>query len=52
VRHSGLRLLYKEACELVDQLGQINFEHVPREMNVNADRLANLAMDQAETITD
>ena len=52
VRHSGLRLLYKEACELVDQLGQINFEHVPREMNVNADRLANLAMDQAEAITD
>ena len=52
VRHSGLRWLSNAACELGDQLGQINFEHVPREMNVNADRLPNLAMDQAAAITD
>jgi probable phosphoglycerate mutase len=47
VRNPGLLPLYREACRLVSMLGSVRFEHVPRELNVEADRLANLAMDEA-----
>jgi probable phosphoglycerate mutase len=45
VRHPGLRPLHKQATELVATLDRVCFEHVPREQNKEADRLANLAMD-------
>jgi probable phosphoglycerate mutase len=48
VRHPGLRRLHQEASALVTQLEQARFEHVPRASNTEADRLANLAMDEAE----
>ena len=47
VKHAGLQPLYEEARSLVRQLGRVTFEHVRREMNRDADRLANEAMDEA-----
>ncbi len=47
VKHPGLQPLYQEARELVARLARVRFEHVRRELNKEADRLANLAMDQA-----
>ena len=48
VKHRGLKPLAAEARLLVMQLERVDFEHVPREENAEADRLANLAMDEAE----
>lgn len=48
VKNPGLQGLHKEARRLVDRFDRVSFEHVPREMNREADRLANLAMDEAE----
>lgn len=47
VRNPGLQRLYAESLRLVGKLPKVTFEHVPRTMNVEADRLANLAMDEA-----
>lgn len=47
VKHPGLIPLHAEAQRLVAQLDRVAFEHVRREQNANADRLANLAMDAA-----
>ena len=47
VKNAGLQPLYEEACGLVRQIGRVTFEHVRREFNRDADRLANLAMDEA-----
>lgn len=47
VRHPGLQPLHQEARALITRLGRVTFEHVRRERNREADRLANLAMDQA-----
>jgi probable phosphoglycerate mutase len=47
VKHPGLQPLYNEARALVARLARVRFEHVRRELNKEADRLANLAMDQA-----
>lgn len=47
VKHPGLQPLYTEARELVARLTRVGFEHVRRELNKEADRLANLAMDEA-----
>ena len=46
VRHPGLQPLYQQACALAARLDRVVFEHVRREQNKDADRLANLAMDQ------
>ena len=46
VRHPALQRLHKEARALVECFEQISFEHVPRTSNTEADRLANLAMDE------
>ena len=51
VRHHGLRPLHQQACELVARLDRVVFEHVPRASNADADRLANVAMDEAEAET-
>ena len=47
MKHPGLQPLYREACALVARLTRVRFEHVRRELNKEADRLANLAMDEA-----
>jgi probable phosphoglycerate mutase len=47
VKHPGLQPLYEQARSLVRQLGAVKFEHVRRELNKDADRLANEAMDEA-----
>jgi len=48
VKNPGLQTLHAEARRLVWQLGPVRFEHVRREANTDADRLANEAMDQAQ----
>jgi ribonuclease HI len=47
VKNEGLQPLYARARRLVRELGQVRFEHVRREFNKDADRLANEAMDEA-----
>jgi len=47
VRNPGLQPLYEEARALARQIGRVTFEHVRREFNGDADRLANEAMDAA-----
>jgi probable phosphoglycerate mutase len=49
VKNPGLQPLYEQACALVKQIGRVRFEHVRRELNKEADRLANEAMDEAST---
>ena len=48
VKHPNLQPLYAQARLLAAKLGRVRFEHVPRELNKEADRLSNLGMDQAE----
>lgn len=45
VKNEGLKPLYLQARMLVMQLGDVRFEHVPREQNKDADRLSNVGMD-------
>jgi ribonuclease HI len=47
VKHPGLRPLYAKARLLAHEIGRVTFEHVRRESNAHADRLANAAMDEA-----
>ena len=47
VKNPGLQPLFQDARSLVNRIGHVTFEHVRREMNKEADRLANLAMDEA-----
>ena len=47
VKNLGLQPLYEDARSLVRQIGRVTFEHVRREFNKDADRLANEAMDEA-----
>ena len=47
VKHPGLRPLWEEARSLARQIRAVQFEHVRRELNEDADRLANEAMDEA-----
>jgi ribonuclease HI len=46
VKHPGLRPLYAKARLLANEIGRVTFEHVRRESNTHADRLANAAMDE------
>jgi ribonuclease HI len=48
VKNEGLLPLVARARLLLMELGNVRFEHVRREMNKEADRLSNLAMDLAE----
>lgn len=50
VKSDGLKPLYGRARLLAHSIGQVTFEHVRRELNKEADRLANLAMDEAEKV--
>ncbi len=47
VKHPGLQPLHEEARSLARRIGRVTFEHVRREFNKDADRLANEAMDEA-----
>jgi ribonuclease HI len=47
VKNPGLQPLYEEARRLIGKIGRVTFEHVRREFNKDADRLANEAMDAA-----
>ena len=47
VKNPGLQPLHEEARALARQIGRVTFEHVRREFNKDADRLANEAMDEA-----
>jgi ribonuclease HI len=46
VKSPGLQPLYEEARSLIRRIGRVSFEHVRREFNKDADRLANEAMDE------
>lgn len=45
VKNAGLQPLHKRASLLVMQIGNVTFQHVPREKNKDADRLSNVGMD-------
>lgn len=47
VKHPGLQPLHANARMLAHQIGHVTFEHVRREFNAHADRLANTAMDES-----
>ena len=47
VKSPGLQPLFERARALARQIGRVTFEHVRREFNADADRLANEAMDEA-----
>jgi probable phosphoglycerate mutase len=51
VKNPGLQPLYEEARRLVRRVGRVTFQHVRRELNKDADRLANEAMDEAARAT-
>jgi ribonuclease HI len=51
VRNPGLQPLFAEAQALVRRIGHVVFEHVRRELNRDADSLANEAMDAAAAET-
>ena len=51
VKNPGLQPLYEEAVSLARRIGRVTFEHVRREFNKDADRLANEAMDEAASST-
>ena len=48
IKNPGLQPLAARARLLMMELGKVTFEHVRRELNKEADRLSNLAMDEAE----
>jgi probable phosphoglycerate mutase len=52
VKNEGLKPLYGRARLLAERIGRVTYEHVRRELNAQADRLANLAMDEAAAQTD
>ena len=46
VRNAKLQKLHGEATVLAEKIGQVKYEHIPREKNKEADKLANKAMDE------
>lgn len=46
VKSTSLKPLYEQARKLAAQLAYFSIEHVPRELNAEADRLANEALDE------
>ena len=45
IKNKNLMRLHREVRDLADGFERISYEHVPRERNVEADRLANLGVD-------
>ena len=52
VKNAGLLPLFRQARSLAEGLERIVYEHVRREHNKDADRLANIAMDEGTKIRD
>jgi len=50
VKNPGLQRLHDRASLLIERLDRVEFEFVPRDLNKQADRLANEAMDEAAGI--
>lgn len=50
VKNEGLKPLHGQARLLAARIGRVTYEHVRRELNAEADRLANHAMDEAERL--
>jgi ribonuclease HI len=48
VNNPGLKLLQAQARQMIARLESFSIQHVPRELNYEADRLANQALDAAE----
>jgi ribonuclease HI len=48
VKNAGLKPLVAEARALIQRFESVKLEHVRRELNVEADRLANAGIDEAE----
>jgi probable phosphoglycerate mutase len=48
VKHPGLQPLHQAARALASHLKRVRFEHVGRDLNAHADRLANDAMDRGQ----
>jgi ribonuclease HI len=46
VKNAGLQPLHQQARAIAESLERVVYEHVRREQNKEADRLANLAMDE------
>jgi len=46
VKNEGLKPLHGQARLLAHRIGRVEYEHIRRELNAEADRLANLAMDE------
>jgi probable phosphoglycerate mutase len=46
VKNEGLKPLHAKARLTAHRIGRVTYEHVPREKNKEADRLANEAMDE------
>ena len=49
VKNAGLQPLHARARVLAHDIGRVTYEHVRREANAHADRLANAAMDDAQS---
>jgi ribonuclease HI len=52
VKNAGLQPLHGRARLLAARIGRVRFTHVRRELNKEADRLANLAMDEEQKTED
>jgi ribonuclease HI len=48
VKNPGLKRVWAQARQMIARLESFSIEHVPREQNREADRLANQALDAAE----
>lgn len=46
VKHPEISVLNKKAKELLKNFKEVTIRHIPRELNREADRLANLAIDE------
>jgi len=52
VKNSGLQPLYRQARELVEKFGGFTINHIGRDKNKKADKLANQAMDAKGDVGD
>lgn len=48
VKNQGLKPLFLKASELIAKIGSVEVQYIPREMNRQADALANKAIDEKE----
>ncbi len=46
IKHENIRNLFLTARQLAETLGQVTYTQIPRELNKEADKLVNLALDR------